>query len=346
MNLNNFIFYTLNVNFSFTFNFSHANSDIDLDFHYDVNLNCDYDFNANVNFNLSECLTPLPSRDASSLFFQLNDQESRMNSISVLLVDDNPTFLRVTTQFLEAHDDVVVVGTADRGEKALSQAKDLQPQVVLIDLAMPGLTGLQTIPRLRRMLPDMGIIALTVMNTNGFRQAALAAGADIFVPKAAMRTDLMPAIRRVRSMGLDSPIPSLAPTPGNGSDKTSPGRVLVMEDDLHLRRLYVKALTASGYEVHPAATLQEARELVAQTSFDVLLCDIHMGEERATDLLEENATALFTSGAQVVMVSGQAHYRDVCEEMGADFFLEKPVAVGTLVALVDRLTARESFQPV
>lgn len=267
-----------------------------------------------------------------------------MDRISVLLVDDNPTFLRVTTQFLEAHDDVVVVGTADRGEKALNQAKDLQPQVILIDLAMPGLTGLQTIPRLRRMLPDTGIIALTVMNTSGFRQAALAAGADVFVPKAAMRTDLMPAIRRIRSMGLEVPIPSLVPTPGNGSGR-SPRRVLVMEDDDDLRRLYVKALTASGYEVHPAATLREASQLVARMSFDLLLCDIHMGKERATDLLQENATALFTSGAQVVMVSGQAQYRDACEQMGADFFLEKPVAVGTLVALVDRLTARESFQP-
>jgi hypothetical protein len=45
------------------------------------------------------------------------------------------------------------------------------------------------------------------------------------------------------------------------------------------------------------------------------------------------------------MISGYAQYRDTCEEMGADFFLEKPVAVGTLVALVDRLTARRDSQP-
>ena len=60
-------------------------------------------------------------------------------------------------------------------------------------------------------------------------------------------------------------------------------------------------------------------------------------------LLREYAEVFATSGTQIVMVSGESHYRDVCEEMGADFFLEKPVAIGTLVGLVDRLTARQSF---
>ena len=80
--------------------------------------------------------------------------------------------------------------------------------------------------------------------------------------------------------------------------------------------------------------------MLTQARFDLLLCDIHMGKARGTDLLNEYAETLFTSGAQVVMVSGQAQYRDMCEEMGADFFLEKPVAMSTLVALADRLTAR------
>lgn len=120
-----------------------------------------------------------------------------MKHISVLLVDDNPTFLRIATRFLQEHDDVVVVGTADRGEEALSQVEELQPDIVLIDLAMPGLSGLEVIPRLRAMLPEVGIIALTVLDTNSYRQAALAAGADNFVPKATLTTDLLPAIRQL-----------------------------------------------------------------------------------------------------------------------------------------------------
>jgi two-component system NarL family response regulator len=119
-----------------------------------------------------------------------------MKPISVLLVDNNPIFLRAASRFLATHAEVIVVGTAAGGVEALARAQELQPQVVLIDLAMPDLPGLQAIPRLREMLPDMGVIALTMLDTDVYRRAALAAGADEFVPKAAMHTDLLPSIRR------------------------------------------------------------------------------------------------------------------------------------------------------
>ena len=128
-----------------------------------------------------------------------------MKPISVLLVDDNPAFLRIVTRFLQEHDDVVVVGVAGGGEEALALAQDLKPDIVLIDLAMPGLSGLETIPRLRAVLPEVGIIALTVLDTNGYREAALAASADDFVPKATLDTDLLPAIRRVAQAGPSRP---------------------------------------------------------------------------------------------------------------------------------------------
>jgi DNA-binding NarL/FixJ family response regulator len=120
-----------------------------------------------------------------------------MKPISVLLVDDNPSFLRIATRFLQEHDDVAVVGAAGGGEEALALAQDLQPDIVLIDLAMPGLSGLETIPRLRAALPEAGIIALTVLDTISYWQAALSAGANDFVPKTRLNTDLLPAIRRV-----------------------------------------------------------------------------------------------------------------------------------------------------
>ncbi|RLC74496.1 MAG: hypothetical protein DRJ03_30390, partial [Chloroflexi bacterium] len=257
-----------------------------------------------------------------------------MPPISVMLVDDNPTFLRVTTQFLEAHEGIAVIGTADGGEQALEKAQALQPQIILIDLAMPNLPGLKAIPRLRKMLPQVGIIALTVMNTKSFQDAALKAGADTFIPKSHMRTKLLPAIRQLTQSG-GKMTPEAIDIPNKRQDSR---RILIIEDDDYLRRLYGKALSKAGYDIHPAGTIQEARDLLTQVRFDLLLCDIHMGKARGTDLLTEYADTLFTSGAQVVMVSGQAQYRDMCEEMGIDFFLEKPVAMSTLVALADRLT--------
>jgi DNA-binding response OmpR family regulator len=255
-----------------------------------------------------------------------------------MLVDDNPVFLRATTQFLEAHDDVVVVGTAGGGSEALEQVRELQPRIILIDLAMSDLSGLATIPRLRHVMPEVGIIALTVMNSEGFREAALTAGADVFIPKATMRTDLLPTVRSLAHADRERPLKRAGHL---STEDSAPRRVLVMEDEVHLRRLYCKALRAAGYEVHPAATIQDAHALLVQIRFDILLCDISMGDDRGTDLLDEYAEALATSGAQVVMVSGHSHYRDMCAEIGADFFLEKPVSVGTLVSLVNRLTAQD-----
>ena len=66
--------------------------------------------------------------------------------------------------------------------------------MILIGLDMPGL---ETIRRLRNILPDVGIIALSLLKDNAYRQAALAAGVDDLVRKAELITDLLPAIRRV-----------------------------------------------------------------------------------------------------------------------------------------------------
>jgi len=120
-----------------------------------------------------------------------------MEPISVLLVDDNPTFLRIVGRYLQAEDDVAVVGSAEGGDEALALVHTLKPDVVLTDLAMPKVSGMETILRMRAAWPKMGIIALTLLDTTGYRQAALTAGADDFVAKDALNTDLMPTIRRV-----------------------------------------------------------------------------------------------------------------------------------------------------
>ena len=120
-----------------------------------------------------------------------------MKPITVLLVDDNPTFLRIVNRFLQGEDSVTVVGSAEGGDEALTLVHTLKPDIVLTDLAMPRVSGMETILRMRAAWPKMGIIALTLLDTTGYRQAALTAGADDFVAKDSLNTDLMPTIRRV-----------------------------------------------------------------------------------------------------------------------------------------------------
>jgi DNA-binding NarL/FixJ family response regulator len=120
-----------------------------------------------------------------------------MKPISVLLVDDNPTFLSIVSRFLEQHEEIDVLAAVDEAETALAQAHRLRPDIVLIDLAMPKVSGMEAILRLRAAWPRLGIIALTLLDTNGYRQAALTAGADEFVAKDNLNAELLPAIRKV-----------------------------------------------------------------------------------------------------------------------------------------------------
>ena len=121
-------------------------------------------------------------------------------AISILLVDDSPSFLGILARFLgeQFADEVIILGTALGGEEALTKFQALRPDVVVLDLVMPGLSGLETIPRLCRLSREVGIVAMTLWGTDAYRQAAYAAGADAFVSKDALATDLLPAIRRAK----------------------------------------------------------------------------------------------------------------------------------------------------
>ena len=119
----------------------------------------------------------------------------------VLLLDDNAEFLQVAAQVLKRHDGVVTFCALLGDEELSTLVQELQPQVILVDLDTRGPTGLETIPRLRVMLPGVRIIALTLSSDSAYSKAALAAGADDLVCKADLTTDLLPAIRRVAEDG-------------------------------------------------------------------------------------------------------------------------------------------------
>ena len=120
-------------------------------------------------------------------------------SISVLLIDDNLPFLRSLTCFLEEQSGspLHVVGAVVGGRDAVAQADALQPAVVLVDLQMPDVPGLDLLPQLRARRPEAILIALSLMDAAGVRPAVLASGADAFVSKASLETDLVPTIRQL-----------------------------------------------------------------------------------------------------------------------------------------------------
>jgi DNA-binding NarL/FixJ family response regulator len=112
-------------------------------------------------------------------------------------VDDNPTFLRIVGRFLQQSGEINVAGTADGGDEALAKAPDLRPDVILVDLAMPGMSGLALVPRLRRLVPEAGTIVLTLLDTEMCQPAVLTVGAHEFISESTMYEDLLPTIRRL-----------------------------------------------------------------------------------------------------------------------------------------------------
>jgi DNA-binding NarL/FixJ family response regulator len=125
--------------------------------------------------------------------------EGMVDPVSILLVDDNPNFLRILANFVErsGHGEIAIVGTALGGREGLTKAQELHPEVVVMDLAMPDLHGLAAIPQLRNLMPHVGIIALSLLDSGSYCEEALALGANEFVSKAKLDTDLIPAIQRL-----------------------------------------------------------------------------------------------------------------------------------------------------
>ena len=115
--------------------------------------------------------------------------------IRVLIVDDHAMVRRGMRDFLDLHDDLEVVGEASDGEGALEAAETLRPDVVVMDLLMPGLDGIAATAELKARHPAIEVVAITSFIEEDRITAAIEAGASGFLLKDAEADDLAAAIR-------------------------------------------------------------------------------------------------------------------------------------------------------
>ncbi len=116
--------------------------------------------------------------------------------IRVLVVDDHTLFREGLVRLLREAPDVYVVGDVGSGEQALRLIPQLRPDVVLMDLNMPGMGGVETIGRALEMQPDLCILALTISEAEQDLVAAVRAGARGYLLKRSRSADVLDAIRR------------------------------------------------------------------------------------------------------------------------------------------------------
>lgn len=119
------------------------------------------------------------------------------NKISVLLVDDHSLVRRGFRRILEDAPDIVVAGEASDGEEAVRLADQLQPQVIVMDCALPGVSGLVATRRILEKFPKIAILMLSMHSEDTLVRQALDAGARGYILKNAVDVELVTAIKRV-----------------------------------------------------------------------------------------------------------------------------------------------------
>jgi DNA-binding NarL/FixJ family response regulator len=118
-------------------------------------------------------------------------------TIKIALVDDNRTFVTSVRNHLANDPDLKVVGQAFGGQDALRMIKDLKPDVVLMDIAMPHMNGLEVARCLQGMDTPPAVIFLTMHDNTSYRKAATSVGAAGFVSKSNVVAELLPLIEQV-----------------------------------------------------------------------------------------------------------------------------------------------------
>lgn len=119
------------------------------------------------------------------------------NPVRIVLADDHAILRSGLRALLDAEPDMGVVAEAADGQEAIERCVQFKPDVLVLDLSMPGLSGIQALPQILQRSPDCKVLVLTMLTEEQYVLQALRAGASGYVPKSAADTELIDAIRTV-----------------------------------------------------------------------------------------------------------------------------------------------------
>ncbi len=246
--------------------------------------------------------------------------------IRVLLVDDNPEFLDFAARYLAAAGGIEIVGAALSGAEALRLAERLRPDLVLADLAMPGMNGLEVATQLKQWPVPPLVVILTMYDDPEYAAAAKRIGADGFVTKAELDVRLLPTIRALFM------------------EKRMMKNILVVDDSRTLRKMVIASLGGlKNTAFHEAASGLEAIEQLALHPIQLMTLDLNMPDMHGMEVLQFlQAHGRYRQIPVVVLTTkGDPLSREAALKAGAAAYLTKPFQPAVLAKAVADLLAAE-----
>jgi DNA-binding NarL/FixJ family response regulator len=185
--------------------------------------------------------------------------------LRILLADDHVTVRQGLKMLIDSQDDMTVVSEASDGAAAVEQARTVRPDVVVMDISMPGMNGLVATRTLKQMQPDSVVVILTRHGDDAYLQELLRAGADGYVLKQSAASELLQAIRAtaVRGQYLDSALTARVTA---GFLAKSGRKAQVTGVSVSERESEVLRLIAAGYS---------NKEIAAQLELSVKTVEVH-----------------------------------------------------------------------
>ena len=207
--------------------------------------------------------------------------------IRVLLVDDHAMVRRGMRDFLSLHHDIEVVGEAGDGAAGVEEAARLRPDIVVMDLMMPNLDGIEATARIKAALPDVEVIALTSFIEESRVVAAIEAGASGFLLKDAEADELAAAIRSAAAgeVHLDPAVASIVARRMRDGSRASTADQTDGIATLTARERDVLARVARGYPNRQIASDLGITERTARTHVSNILAKLGLTSRTQAALL-------------------------------------------------------------
>ncbi|MCC7495175.1 MAG: response regulator [Fimbriimonadaceae bacterium] len=245
-----------------------------------------------------------------------------MAMTQVLVVDDVAVFRYMTRQLLGREEDLEVVAEAASSKQGVELYQWCKPDIVLLDLHLPDVDGIETLRRLRQLDPQARVVMVTAAPDAEHEQAAYGAGAMAFLSKPVNAARLIAEIRRVLETPIQEPVTAVRPD----ALTAEPG-VLVVDDDPIVRKVLEKLIgEAGGRLAAGAGTAPGAWKLFQKHDPDLVLLDLTLGAGYGLDLLRDIRKVNQAVPVVVITSDNRASTARQALSLGASGYLLKPVS--------------------